>query len=575
MKAKRFNRSFQATLYIRRLMLLAIPIGLIFLMVSGYAFSEMRRQNDASIKNSIDIYEKELSHKLDAVAHFVQWTVVHEHVLEDFNPDNNMGDYRQASEDLRARVGEMQYAIGNEFQYFFYSKENQLFINASSIALDYAAYQAIRDKLINDADVNQSSYIIEWTPYEFNDCTFLYYCICYKDYVFASAIDMKDVSAPLSSLNLGRLGCIQFESGNNVFYATNEVPSGPASLFYSKIAIENTQYDIPFDISIYMDVFSHYGHIFFLLFLIFLLALIFIILMGIYILFTYRKIILPIKLFSDNLAALDRLPEDPDQTQEASIMLSDTNIQELNQINRQFKNLTHEITRLKINIYEAELEKNNFLIHFLQQQIKPHFYLNCLTTIDSMLSIGETETARKMLTFTSKYLRYLFQADQDFINLSSELAHIEDYINIQNLRLGHTIKYELHTKEDYALVQVPPLLLITFVENIIKHAIPHGETLDIRINCDKYDCSTDSLSAKYKTPYYFEITISDNGQGLDEEIIEKINNGISVSKDGQHLGLSNSLKRLELLYDNRFELILANNDAIGAKVILHIPYTPD
>ena len=575
MKVKRINRSFQATFYIRRLMFLAIPIGLIFLIVSGYAFSEMRIQNDSSIKNSIDIYEEDLSHKLDAVAHFVQWTVVHEHVLEDFNSNNNMGDYRQASEDLRARVGEMQYAIGNEFQYFFFSKENELFINASSIALDYATYQAIKDKLIDDANKNSGSYIIEWTPCQFNNNTFLYYCICYKDYVFASAVDMKDVSGPLSSLNLGKQGCIQFESKGDVFFATNKVPSGPTSLFYSKITITDSQYDIPFTISIYMDVFSHYGHIFFLLFLIFLLALIFIIIMGIYILFTYRKIILPIKLFSDNLAALDSLPEDSSNANEASIMLSDNNIQELNQINRQFKNLTHEITRLKINIYEAELEKNNFLIHFLQQQIKPHFYLNCLTTIDSMLSIGETDTARKMLSFTSKYLRYLFQADQDFINLSNELAHIEDYINIQNLRLANTIKYEIHTKEEYSLLQVPPLLLITFVENIIKHAIPHGDTLYIRINCEKYDCNTDTLLAKYKTPSYFEITILDNGQGLNEEIIEKINSGVAVSKDGQHLGLSNSLKRLELLYENRFELILSNHDAFGAKVILHIPYTID
>ena len=125
------------------------------------------------------------------------------------------------------------------------------------------------------------------------------------------------------------------------------------------------------------------------------------------------------------------------------------------------------------------------------------------------------------------------------------------------------------------MVQVPPLLLITFVENIIKHAIPHGENLDIRIDCNKYACNTDALYSKYKTDSYFEIIILDNGQGMPEEIIDKINKGTVITQDGKHLGLSNSLRRLKLLYENRFELKLSNHDTLGAKVTLHIPYILD
>ena len=174
---------------------------------------------------------------------------------------------------------------------------------------------------------------------------------------------------------------------------------------------------------------------------------------------TYKKVILPIKIFSSNLSRMDSLSD----AESANLDLTDSKMQELNQINDQFKSLIHEITRLRINVYEAELDQNQFRIHFLQQQIKPHFYLNCLTTIDSMLSLGDVSAAQKMLQFTSKYFRYLFQADKDFVPLSSEIAHTEDYLDIQMMRLSENIEYSCDIDDNYMDVMIPPLLLITFV----------------------------------------------------------------------------------------------------------------
>ena len=79
----------------------------------------MKKQNDASIENTISIYQNDLSHKLNAVTHFVNWTVVHDQTLDEFSSDKHMGDYSQASIDLRSRVADTQYATGVEFQYFF------------------------------------------------------------------------------------------------------------------------------------------------------------------------------------------------------------------------------------------------------------------------------------------------------------------------------------------------------------------------------------------------------------------------------------------------------------------------
>ena len=251
------------------------------------------------------------------------------------------------------------------------------------------------------------------------------------------------------------------------------------------------------------------------------------------------------------------------------LVLTDSKVQELNQINDQFKNLIHEITRLRIDIYEAELDKNKFMIHFLQQQIKPHFYLNCLTTIDSMVSLGDIEAAKKMLMFTSKYFRYLFQVNKNFVPLINELTHIEDYLSIQNMRLSQSTQYTTDLPKDCYQLDIPPLLLITFVENSVKHAAPpDGESLKISIDCHKLLRSPDGPGD------ILEINISDNGQGFDPEVLEKIrNNEDIVSEDGNHIGITNCIRRLNLLYGDSFELLADNITPHGARITLRIPVT--
>ncbi len=191
-----------------------------------------------------------------------------------------------------------------------------------------------------------------------------------------------------------------------------------------------------------------------------------------------------------------------------------------------------------------------------------------------MLSIGEVDTARKMLQFTSRYLRYLFQADKDYVHLKGELSHIEDYINIQNLRLGNTISYSLDTSEEYDTVKVPPLLLITFVENVIKHAIPREDILRISISCRKPGSVSEEIARTFGDKECFEIKISDNGQGLPEETIEHLSRQLPIAENGEHIGITNSWQRLKLLYNDAFLLKAANSPEGGAIITIVLPYQP-
>ncbi len=564
MKDARRTRAYPVVQILRKTLWSAIPVVIIFVFVSGFSFWEIRKQNNLSLENAITIYQTDLSHRLDAIAHFVQWTVVHDPILDSFNTEGHMGDFRQAGNDLRLRVSDMQYSTGSEFMYFFYWDEGDIFINASELLVDYETYKKIKKKVIADVEKEDNAGGFSWMPSVIDGKTYLYYTITYKHRTFVSLVSIEDILAPLFNINLGSHGNIRFQSlDGNTYYQSAGSPKGFLKHYYNELYFRGEDADLPFTLVVESDMLGNYGKIFLLQFLVFLAALALSFIMGSYILVTYKKVILPIKIFSSNLSRMDSLSD----SESANIDLTDSRLQELNQINDQFKSLIHEITRLRINVYEAELDKNKFRIHFLQQQIKPHFYLNCLTTIDSMVSLGDISAAQKMLQFTSKYFRYLFQADKDFVPLSSEIAHTEDYLDIQMMRLSENIEYSCEIDDKDLDILIPPLLLITFVENIIKYAETQDDSLKITIT------GMDYLKDNAE---YIEICIKDNGQGFPKEVIEKISNGEYLTTDsGSHIGISNCIRRLKLLYGDDFEFYLENSEAGGAVVVIRIPKKTD
>lgn len=84
--------------------------------------------------------------------------------------------------------------------------------------------------------------------------------------------------------------------------------------------------------------------------------------------------------------------------------MTEGNLLELEQIDGKFRTMIHQIRKLKITLYERELEKQKIEMDYLKMQIRPHFYLNCLNFIYSMIDFGDYEHARAM----TKSLRIIF-----------------------------------------------------------------------------------------------------------------------------------------------------------------------
>lgn len=556
-KRKFSHRPYSLMRTIRILSILAIPILVINILISIVAITNVKEQNIESIESSVSIYQESFAAKCTSIEHFIRWSIVNDIVTDTIENATNVYETSTALGTFRTRVSDNQYTTGPEYQYFMYLKDQDLFFNASALKISYADYLEMKSFMLNK--VSDGSALLDnsaWKSVEINGKTYLYYMIDYYNRVFATFVDINDVIAPLQELWLGKNGglLVKDNDGNTIYGLEKNVESIRFSELQFPLA--GTRAKLPISITFYIDNFSNYGSLLLSQLVVVLSTLILTCILAIYVYYLYRRVIQPIHKFSDNLSNINE--------QEDIIDLQSSNVKELEQTSIQFKNLLREIKKLKINIYEQELEKKRFEINFLQNQIRPHFYLNCLTTISSMAQLGRYKDIESMVLFTSRYLRYLFQTNKEAVQLSFELSHIQAYLDIQSLRYGSVFQYECNINPDYEDALIPPLLLITFVENSVKHNNISDIPLLIQIQVTKQ-----SIDNKE----FLVIDITDSGKGFSDEVLQKFITGESLSNDIEsHVGLSNNRQRLNLLYGKQYELTFSNNPNGGAHIHLSIPY---
>lgn len=542
--------------------IISIPIIIFCIIIGCISIFNIKYQSQKNIEDIVEIYQNETSTKLKAVEHFVQWTIVNDPLIDTLETARTEYGKKNALASLHTRVSDTQYATGNEYNYFLYLDKQDVFYNASDMLLPYEDYLYIKKTIKSAAQSNElTQYNFTWQTIEANNRTYLYYLIHYYNRTFFAIVDTEDLFLPLSDISLGINGFIKATntSGQLLFCSPAEKMEYREgfldSYFYSPLSFSGKEYSLPFHLSLYCDNFSSYGRLLLVQLFIIFSSIGLCILLAHFIIDTYRKLIKPLQTFSDALTTI--------KDEEELINLQSANIRELEQANLQFKNLLHEIKRLKIDIYEKELAKKRFEITFLQNQIRPHFYLNCLTTIGSMAQLGNYKDINSMVVFVSRYLRYLFQTDKELVRIEYELAHIKAYTDIQALRYGSIFSYTCNINKEEEGALIPPLLLITFVENTLKHSQVTEGLLKITLSITKV--SINKMD-------YLQIDIVDSGQGFSSDVLERLSEGKSLDTTTPHIGITNSIQRLSLLYDSNYHICFYNEASGGAHVQLRIPY---
>jgi signal transduction histidine kinase len=213
------------------------------------------------------------------------------------------------------------------------------------------------------------------------------------------------------------------------------------------------------------------------------------------------------------------------------------------------RSAARELHATQLRRLNAERQETEARLRSLQAQIEPHFLFNTLAHIQRLYQVQPAQ-GQAMLRNLVDYLHSaLPQMRQSESTLGRELALARAYLSVQQIRMGERLRIEIAVPDALAGARLPPMMLLTLVENAIKHGLgpkPQGGTL--RIVARDRDRS-------------LEVEVSDDGVGL------KIGAGTGR-------GLANTRARLATLFAGGGSLQIANGPDGGAHAILALPLEP-
>ncbi len=184
---------------------------------------------------------------------------------------------------------------------------------------------------------------------------------------------------------------------------------------------------------------------------------------------------------------------------------------------------------------KRDLEKKNLEseLSFLKSQINPHFLFNTLNSLYA-LTLKKSEKAPALILHLSEMMRYmLYGSNEKFVQLYSEVNYIKNYLELEKLRYDNKaiITFEYDSDKETNL-ELPPLILIPFVENAFKHGLGHtleGGFVNIKL-----------LVQNQQIDF-----IVSNSKPIE-------NNNLEIKAGG--IGLKNVKRRLDLYFSENYNL---------------------
>ena len=187
-----------------------------------------------------------------------------------------------------------------------------------------------------------------------------------------------------------------------------------------------------------------------------------------------------------------------------------------------------EVYRQKLARAEMEYERNKAELALYKAQINPHFLFNTLNTLYGLL-ITQSDKMEITLERFINLTKYMYNnANREFIALAEEVDYIGQYIALQQLRLNELADIRFTHEVEREEMPIPPMMLITFVENAFKYGISSDD------------------------PCFIHIQLNQRAEKLCFEVVNS-----TFGREAGHsarMGITNCRRRLELLYPEHHRL---------------------
>ncbi|MBZ2207981.1 sensor histidine kinase [Massilia soli] len=220
-----------------------------------------------------------------------------------------------------------------------------------------------------------------------------------------------------------------------------------------------------------------------------------------------------------------------------------------------FQNRHYEALTLQLQL-EAERERmarelSESQLRLLRAQIEPHFLFNTLGAVQQLAEHRAPEAASLTANLIAFLRASLTEMRSDQARLSEEFKLADAYLQVMQPRLGARLRYRLDLPEALEAVSMPSMILLTLVENAIKHGIePTLRGGDVHVSAVQAGANV-------------VIRVVDSGAGMS-------------SSPGAGVGLENVRHRLQLVHGEAASLTLSDNlDGAGITAEIVIPHPPE
>lgn len=233
---------------------------------------------------------------------------------------------------------------------------------------------------------------------------------------------------------------------------------------------------------------------------------------------------------------------------------------EIGSLSKSFNAMINHINRLVNEVYIEKINQSQFELQMLQMQINPHLLYNTLESISMMAIINDDDTTSDMAANLGAILRYGISDYNKEVSLSEEIQNLQKYIALQEVRFKSLYTIKIEVDPNLFSLRMIKLILQPIVENAVYHGMSHkrggGEII-----ITAYPVGKDTV----------EFQITDNGEGMTEEQVQKLNEYIQGKNElYKSIGLRNVNKRIKLKYGKEYGVIFTSEKGKGTVVYVTI-----
>ena len=242
------------------------------------------------------------------------------------------------------------------------------------------------------------------------------------------------------------------------------------------------------------------------------------------------------------------------------IHLPVTSNDETGYLSKSFNRMSQTLNEYVCKTYLAETQRRTAELYALQAQINPHFLANTIESI-RMNALGNDDyESAEMLKQLGNLFQLMIQFDQDIIYIDNEMEYTDSYLDLMKFRFADKLTVNIDIPADVYLLGIPRFTLQPILENALSHGSPNTRNMEISI---RFSIEQDILA----------VTIEDNGPGIRETELTKLNNHIQGKCTCPQFGvaLRNIHSRITLLFGPQYGLVVKSKYGQGTIVTVTFP----